>query len=237
MDPLQSMDAHIRSKSTKEDIQSDMMRAAMRCKNMPPGSIPSAVEDALGELMKPQLKFRDIVRNCMVRKSMDAGLKNDWTRCRKRYLAAKPSQYLPKRYSHKPRWVAMIDTSGSMTDDDIAYGISQLQVLGSNTDGFLVPCDAEVKWKEVTKIGNKNDLKKAKIVGRGGTVFDTFFEGLPEHLGTDFDVIVILTDGDCPFPDKKLRPRTDVCWVLTNGRHKTFKPSFGRVCPLRDERI
>ncbi len=237
MDPLSSMDAHIKSKSTKEDIQSEMMRAAERCKGMPPGSIPSVIQDKLNELMKPQLKFRDIVRNCMMRKSSEAGLKNDWTRCRKRYLAASPSQYLPKRYTHKPRWVAMIDTSGSMTDDDIAYGISQLQILGNNTDGYLVPCDAEVKWDSVTKIGNKNDLKKTKIVGRGGTIFDTFFKGLPEHLGTDFDVVVVLTDGDCPMPPKNLRPPSDVVWVLTNGRHRDFKPSFGRVAPLRDDRM
>jgi len=236
-DGLESLDSHLPSKSTKDDVQADMMRAAMRCKSMGIGSVPGAVEDALAELMKPQLKFRDIVRNCMVRKSQDSGLKNDWSRCRKRYLAARPSQYLPKRYNHKPRWVAMIDTSGSMGDDDIAYGISQLQVLGPNTDGFIVPCDTEVNWDKITKIDSKTDLKRTKIVGRGGTAFDNFFREFPKRIGTDFDVVVILTDGDCPIPPKELRPPCDVVWVITNGRHKGFKPAFGRVAPLRDERI
>lgn len=236
-DGLDSLDSHMPSKSSKDDVQADMMRAAMRCKSMGIGSVPGSVEDALADLMKPQLKFRDIVRNCMVRKSQDSGLKNDWSRCRKRYLAARPSQYLPKRYSHRPRWIAMIDTSGSMGDDDIAYGISQLQVLGPNTDGFIVPCDTEVNWDKITKVTSKTDLKRTKIVGRGGTAFDNFFREFPKRLGTDFDVVVILTDGDCPIPPKDLRPPCDVVWVITNGRHKGFKPAFGRVAPLRNERI
>lgn len=236
-DPFGGFDEHLPSKSTKDDIQSDMMRAAQRCKAMGIGSVPGAIEDALAELMRPQLRFRDIVRNCMVRKSQDAGLKNDWSRCRKRYLAASPSQYLPKRYNHKPRWIAMIDTSGSMGDDDIAYGISQLQVLGPNTDGYIIPCDSAPKWDAIKKVDSKTDLKKTKIVGRGGTAFDDFFRDFPKHLGTDFDVVVVITDADCPIPPRELRPPCDVVWVITNNRHRGFKPAFGRVAPLRDERL
>jgi len=212
------------------------MRAADQASQMR-GSVPSEIEGMLGELKKPVLKFTDIVRSALLKKVQDAGLNNDWSRLRRRYLQTSPRQYLPKRYMHKPRWLAMLDTSGSMGDDDMAYGISQLQVLGSNTEGYIVPCDADPKWEQVTKVdgATPDKLKRTKISGRGGTVFDQFFRDFPKHLGTAFDVIIVLTDGDCGVVPVELRPPADVVWVLTRN-NTGFRPSFGRVAPLRHDR-
>lgn len=229
------MDGHIDAKVNKQEVQSDVMRAAQMTQTMR-GTVPSEIEDYLGELMKPTLRFTDIVRSACMKKVQDAGLKNDWKRFRRRWIAANPRQYLPKRHTHRPRWLAMLDTSGSMSDEDLRYGISQLQVLGNGTDGFVVPVDAAPHWNAVTPIKDMGDLKRTKVVGRGGTVFDEFFEHFPEQLGTDFDCLIVITDGDCGTIPLKLRPPVDCVWVLT--RHKTgWKPSFGRVAPLRSERI
>jgi predicted metal-dependent peptidase len=225
------MDAHIDGKLSKQEIQSDVMRAAQQATHMR-GTVPSDIEDYLGELMKPTLKFTDIVRSACLKKCQDAGLKNDWKRFRRRYLPYK--MYLPKRHTHKPRWLAMIDTSGSMSQDDLTYGISQLKVLGNHTEGFIVPCDANVDWGSVTSVKNLDDLKRTKIVGRGGTVFDDFFREFPEHLGLEFDCVVIITDGDCGDVPVKLRPPLDVVWVITRKDRAEFKPTFGRVAPLRN---
>lgn len=235
-DPLAPMDEHIQGSLTKDEVMSDLMRAAQQTKAMGRGSVPSEVEDMLGELYKPSLKFQDIVRSALMRKVQDAGMKNDWKRIRRRWLAASPKQYLPRRHTHMPRWIAMLDTSGSMGDDDLTYGISQLQVLGNNTEGYIIPCDASPKWDEVKKIGSniKEDLKRTKIVGRGGTVFDEFFRDFPAKLGKEFDVLVVITDGDCGTIPIELKPvGMDVVWIITR-KHKDYKPSFGRVCPLRN---
>jgi len=235
-DPLSSMDAHMQAAVTKEEVMSDVMRAAQAAVTMR-GSVPSDIEDVLGELYKPTLKFTDIVRSALMRKVQDAGMKNDWKRLRRRWLNATPKQYLPRRHTHMPRWLAMIDTSGSMSDDDLRYGLSQLQVLGDNTEGHLVCCDASPKWDEVQRVTQKSDIKRTKIVGRGGTVFDQFFAEFPEKLGKEFDVVIIITDGDCGVVPEKLRPSgMDVVWVITR-KSKEYKPSFGRVAPLRNSRL
>lgn len=232
---MDSMDSHITPVIDKAEIMSELMRAASTVKAMGRGSVPGAVEEALEHLMKPQLKFTDIIRSACARKVADAGLNNDWTRLRRRYLVTNPRQYLPRRHTHTARWLAMIDTSGSMQADDIQYGISQLQCLG-DTEGFVVPCDAAVAWDKVTEIKKATDLRGVKIVGRGGTVFDDFFANYKNKLGSDFDCIIVLTDGDCGTIPMNLRPKCDVVWVLT--RPKTdYKPSFGRVAPLRQSRM
>lgn len=228
------MDAHIDAAVSKQDVQADTMRAAQQAKTMR-GAVPSSVEDALGELMKPTLRFTDIVRSSCMKKVQDAGLKNDWRRFRRRYIGARPRQYLPKRHTHRPRWLAMIDTSGSMSQDDLVYGMSQLQVLGNGTEGYLVPCDATVHWDGLTSVKNAADIQQAKILGRGGTVFDDFFREFPSKLGLEFDCVVIITDGDCGQIPLEYRPPVDVVWVITRG-HKEYKPSFGRVAPLRTDR-
>ncbi len=235
-DPLSSMDSHIQGSMTKDEVMADVMRAAQQTAAMR-GTVPTDVEGVLQELMKPTLKFTDIVRSSMLRKVQDAGMKNDWKRVRRRALCATPKQYLPRRHTHKPRWLAMIDTSGSMGDDDLVYGISQLKCLGDNTEGFLVPCDASPKWDAVQKIDKATDLQRTKIVGRGGTVFDQFFAEFPKKLGTEFDVIVVITDGDCGTVPLQLKPvGMDVVWVITR-KHKDYKPSFGRVAPLRPSSV
>jgi hypothetical protein len=54
---------------------------------------------------------------------------------------------------------------------------------------------------------------------------------LPKKLGADFDLVVIISDGDCGHIPANLRPMCDVLWIITNDR--PFKPSFGRVCQLK----
>jgi predicted metal-dependent peptidase len=196
------------------------------------------VESLLGELVKPQLRFVDIVRSAMMRKVQDAGMKNDWKRFRRRYISATPRQYLPKRHTHMPRWLCMLDTSGSMSDDDIRFGISQLQVLGNQTEGTVVPCDAEPHWEAAVKVRNMAELKKTRPVGRGGTDFTTYLRDFPTKMGTDFDVLVIITDGYCGEIPLELKPKKmDVCWVITRPDHEAFKPPFGRVCRLREHHL
>ncbi len=229
------MDSHVDTKISKQEVQQDTARAAQQASTMR-GNTPGAVEDILGDLIKPQLKFVDLVRSAMLRKVQDAGMNNDWKRFRKRYIGARPRQYLPKRHTHIPRWLAMLDTSGSMGEDDLIYGISQLKVLGNHSEGLVVPVDGAPHWEGCTSIKKVDDLKRTKIVGRGGTVFDDFFREFPDKVGCDFDVVVIITDGYCGEVPRELRPPIDVVWVVTRGDHREFSQPFGRVAPLRNNR-
>jgi len=231
------MDSHMDAAVSKQEVQSDVMRAAEQAVQMR-GTVPSEIEDYLGELIKPTLKFTDLVRSACMKKVQDAGMQNDYKRYRKRWITparGRMRQYLPKRHTHKPRWLAMLDTSGSMGDDDLVYGVSQLKCLG-NTEGYVVPVDASPDWNAVTRIDSMEDLKRTKVVGRGGTVFDDFFREFPKRLGSDFDCVIVLTDGYCGEIPKELAPRCDVVWVLTQY-HADYKPTFGRVAPLRPQKM
>jgi predicted metal-dependent peptidase len=129
----------------------------------------------------------------------------------------------------------MLDTSGSMSDDDIVYGVSQLQVLGDDMDCLLVCCDAQVYWEDATHAKGVGDLKRTKVVGRGGTVFDDFFRDFPKRVGKDFDVVICITDGFFGEIPMEYKPPMDVVFVITNDHE--ISPSFGRVAPLRSHKL
>lgn len=223
-----TMDAHLPSKTTRTEILSDLMRAKKNAAAMR-GTVPSGIADVLKELEEPTLTPAQIVKHAMFRKAMDKGIQNDWTRFRRRYMAMRPSMYIPKKKSHVPRWVAMIDTSGSMRDEDIANVVKELKLISCG-EGWIVPNDGKPYWDKKTKVESNEDICNMKVHGRGGTVFDEFFRDLPKQMPGPWDVIIIGTDGDCGTIDPKLRPDCDVLWILSNKRD--FTPTFGRVIHL-----
>ncbi len=230
------LDSHINSKVTRQEVQNEVMRAAEQTASMR-GTVPAEIVAMLGHLMAPVISWTDIIFSDCLRAMAEAGMRNDWSRPRKRWLAADPSQYLPKRYGHQKKWLALLDTSGSMSDKDMAFVTSQLQVLtAKGTEGVIVPVDAVPHWEAATKVKNLENLKKTKVAGRGGTVFEDFFRDFRKKVGDDFDAIIILTDGDCGTIPKGLRPKIPVTWVLTHEK-AGWAPTFGRTAPLRTERM
>jgi predicted metal-dependent peptidase len=125
-----------------------------------------------------------------------------------------------------------------MSDEDIANGCKELQAVAAiqDSEGWIVPMDAKAYWDSKVRISTTSDVKRTKIVGRGGTVFNDFFENLAKEIGNDLDVVVIITDGDCGAHEMpaNLRPPCDVLWIITNKRE--FKPAFGRVIQLNQVR-
>ncbi len=238
-DPLSGMDNHIQSEMSKQEVQSELMRAAATAAQMR-GNVPAEIEGMLGELMQPIVTAQDLFRNALNRRKQDAGNNNDWKRIRRRFLeATDPSQYLPKRYDYSPRWLAMLDTSGSMSDLDLAYCVSQLiAAAGAETEGYIVCCDATPHWDSLHKVTKKEDLQRVKVVGRGGTVFNEFLTEFPKKIGKDWDVLIMLTDGDCGEIGPELRPprNIDVIWMLSKT-NPLFNPAFGRMGPMRTERM
>lgn len=226
------LDEHLPSGMTKEEVMGEMMRAAEQAENMR-GTVPAEVEAALGELKKPTLRPSDIIKHAFQRKALDVGSKNDWKRFNRRGLAMSPAVYIPKKHDHFPKWVVLLDTSGSMSDDDIANGLKEMQAV-PNSEGYIVPCDAVPYWDQMTRVRDTRDIKRTKVVGRGGTVFDQFFRELPTKLGKDLDIVVIISDGDCGTISAALRPPCDVLWIITNERE--FHPNFGRVVQLKHHR-
>jgi predicted metal-dependent peptidase len=150
--------------------------------------------------------------------------KVDWRQQLRRYVGRmldrepsyqRPDRRLPKllgivpgkaSQSSKPKVLAAIDTSGSISDAQLEDFDAELARLNRRYEVTVVECDAKIQ-----AVYRYQPVKKPNQ-GRGGTDFRLVFE--PEFLRQQRpDVLVYLTDGFGQPPEQ--RPRVPTVWVLT----------------------
>lgn len=226
-----TIDDHIDSDESPEQAAKRLAKARESAKRMA-GYIPSGLDDELGELVAPVITWKDTIRSKIKKIKIGEG-RYDWTRFKIKPMFG--GIMTPKKRTNNVRFVCLLDTSGSMSNEDMSYGISQLQGITQQTEGTLVPADADIYWDKATKLKSvkANELKKVKIVGRGGTLYSPFFTDYVEKVG-EADFIVVITDGYLIDSDVQAmqNPKVPVYWLITSPT--AFEPPFGKVFQLRD---
>jgi predicted metal-dependent peptidase len=225
-----TVDEHMDSEESEEKLAkriSDAMEAARKLA----GHVPAALEDELGKLTAPKVTWQDIIRTRLLRARAGNG-RNDWTRFRTRPMFS--GLLVPKRKNYYAHFGCLLDTSGSMSKDDMAFGLSQLTSLDERSEGTIVPADADIYWEDATKVkkADAESISRVKVVGRGGTKYAEFFTDYEQHIGK-CDFLIVVSDGfllDSDIAEMK-HPGIDVIWLITSG--SAFNPPFGRAFDLR----
>ena len=113
----------------------------------------------------------------------------------------------------------LIDTSASISDEVLeeAYGeiygaVQQIENLSGKISFF----DAEVT--EPIPFESVSDLEQILPLGGGGTNFHAIFRYLKEHFENDLpEAIIVLTDGEAPFPEETAALGVPVLWVILDS--------------------
>ena len=225
-----TVDDHMDTSESEEKLAKRISDAMEAAKKMA-GYIPAALEDELGKLTAPKVTWQDIIRTRLLKARAGNG-RNDWTRFRSRPMFT--GLLVPKRKNYYAHFGCLLDTSGSMSKEDMAFGLSQLCALDERSEGTIVPADAEIYWDKATRIKKAvpEEISKTKIFGRGGTKYAEFFTDYEKHI-EKCDFLIIITDGfliDTDVAEMK-HPGVDVIWLITSG--SAFNPPFGRSFDLR----
>ncbi len=225
-----TLDDHMDADESPEKMGQRLADAIETARRMA-GHIPGGLQDELGKLTAPIVRWKDVVRT-QLSKSRDGNSKNDWTRFRSRPLFA--GLMIPKRIDHLCKFIVLLDCSGSMGIDDIAFGVSQLQSLDSRSEGVVVPADCTIYWDKAVKLLNvsQEELHKINVVGRGGTMFADFFSQYERKVGRA-DFLIMITDGYLMDTDVAAMrdPGIPVFWLITST--SSFTAPFGRCFYLR----
>lgn len=194
----------------REDVQGECAQAAAQwAKNnaSKAGQLPLGWDRWLQAKEPPQVHWREHLRHATT-SSLD-GLGRG-TRVYRRPNSRQVSLYgslgrrapvMPVRSAQKSRVWLVIDTSGSMSEEQVALGIGLIRQLctARNVELYVFACDADVHGRP-RKVRRVDDARPA-ILGGGGTDFRPIFalhEGTPTHERPD--LIQIWTDGDGPAP-------------------------------------
>lgn len=225
-----TLDDHMDTDEDEEKLAKRVADAMEAAKRMA-GYVPGALEDELGKLTAPKVTWQDFVRTRLLRARAGNG-RNDWTRFRSRPMFC--GMLNPKRRNYFASFCCLLDTSGSMSRDDMAFGLSQLQSMDENSEGTIVPADATIYWDDATKIrkADMEEISKVKVIGRGGTKYAEFFTDYEKHVGK-CDFLIVVTDGFLLDSDiaEMQNPGIDVIWLITSGSQ--FNAPFGRVFDLK----
>lgn len=186
------------------------------------GTVPAGMRRwAEAELTAPTLPWRKVLAG-MVRRAaaLTTGrITYTYSRPGRRHL---PGIVTAAMRAPKVTAAAVIDTSGSMTPDDLAAALREVTGVIKAVGGSVqvIACDADAAAAHHVR-----SARDVRLVGGGGTDMRVGIAAA-EQLRPAPDVIVVLTDGDTPWPDTPTRTRL-VC-VVTRERGLARIPTWAR---------
>lgn len=198
-------------KLVENQIDYQAKNTAETCQKMI-GSLPGELKSYLNSLFieKPQVfnwkaYFRRVIGNLITSEL---------------YLTRmRPSRRFPDsrgvRFKRKPHVLVGVDTSGSVSNDELDDFFSEIHHLWkSGVKVTIAQMDTKIEHIE-----EYNGRFNKEIYGRGGTEFTDLVNYYNEHR-KDFSTLVIFTDG---YVSLNLPPFLNGVWVITkNGQHQNY---------------
>ena len=173
------------------------------------------------ELAPPTVPWQRILRSAIRQGVRMAAGNTDhtYTRLSRRASAYKGFAF-PAMHSPKPLIAAVVDTSASMSVSMIHEALNEVQgianKMGCSPDEItLIQVDSEV-----SSIEPFSDARKVQISGRGGTDLRKGISAALEMRKTP-NVIVVLTDGDTPYPDKPIKGTKLIVGIVGDSNYKS----------------
>ncbi|MCX5195504.1 VWA-like domain-containing protein [Streptomyces sp. NBC_00249] len=184
-----------------------------------PGSAPKGWRRWAEEAFHPPQPWRDLLGAALRSAASGAGAGEDYTYGRpSRRSAGLPGVVLPSLRRRPPRVSVVIDTSGSVSDAELGSALHEVAAIARAVGGrrdlvTVLSCDASAQ--AVHQLCRAEGIP---LVGGGGTDLRTGFARALRARPAP-DVVVVLTDGQTPWPDARPPCRTVV--GLFPRRHTT----------------
>lgn len=168
---------------------------AEQLQKQPPGNVPGGMlRWAAEQLGVPELPWQQVLRGLISRGMETAAGRADYTM---RRPSRRPSGDLvrPSMHSPVPKVAVVIDTSGSMSQDDLTAAMREaqgaIQAVGASM--HILACDTE----SVDGVQHVKSIGEVVLKGGGGT---DMVAGIATAIMIDPDVVVVMTDGYTPWP-------------------------------------
>jgi predicted metal-dependent peptidase len=210
-----------------------MAEEIMKIASKQPGSVGGGWERWAAARLRPQIDWRKVL-SAKIRSSTAAvagAVDYSYSRPPRRRV---PRVVLPSLRQPLPRVAVIVDTSGSVTDENLAAAWSEvhgcLRALGIRRD-LLTVYAADT---EVHKLTGPL-TKRAALTGGGGTDMATAIE-MVASMNPPADLAVVITDGLTPWPHARPSCHVIVCLLpLPAGlaTHCASPPPWASVVEVR----
>jgi predicted metal-dependent peptidase len=183
------------------------------------------------DIPDPKVRWSEVLRGALYRAIAEAGRDDvSWSRRSRRSTT---DIILPGGITYRCKATVVIDSSGSMSDEDLSRCVAETTSIVNNcrVPVFLVVHDHAVQeacWiRPGAKAAVHSSVKK-RMKGRGGTSFVEAYQRVEDEPGK-FNVMVHLTDGEVgDWPDRPSSVRRLVV-ALVGSANEAECPSDARV--------
>jgi predicted metal-dependent peptidase len=197
------------------------------------GTLPAFAERLIQRLKNPQTDWRAILNDFVQEEINDYSFSPP----DKRFECTEENPFFLPDFNEKDDAVKdilfMIDTSGSMSDEEITAAFSEIhgaiQQFNGKLAGMLGFFDAAIT--PPVPFESVQDLKNIRPIGGGGTDFHIIFEYVAANMEDSLpSCVIILTDGFAPFPPEEMALGVPVLWLINN---EEIDPPWGRVARIK----
>jgi predicted metal-dependent peptidase len=172
------------------------------------GSLPGDLVSQILDSMTPKISWKTVLRNSVVAASgtVRGSERSNWRRPSRRFRVdtSYGRIFLPAKRAVQLRIAVVRDTSGSMSDTDLAVVNTEIENIirelgNSKVSLTVVDCDAEIHQKQKITAGTVDGLQN--VAGRGGTDMMVGIQYVldPRNMNSVADVVIVLTDGESPW--------------------------------------
>lgn len=174
------------------------------------GNLPGYLESLIDELLEPQIPWRSQLWRFFNQRKPD---RITWNKPNRRLIGQ--GIYMPsKRYVPTGDVVIAVDTSGSVSEDELQHFASEIaEIHKALQPRKLFVADVDTEIHDRVKEYGPYDTPEFTYKGRGGTSFEPVFKWVEEN-NIQLDALVYLTDGYASWP--KDVPNYPVLWCITN---------------------
>lgn len=173
----------------KQEEWKDELSKAAEMQRKTKGELPAGLERMVEEITRPDLNIRSLIKH-QINRGMGTLVINDWRRSSRKHPDLPGNKMLTT-----PTIWTLIDTSGSISSDELKLFLGVIYGFSSKADISIYPWDADSYEK--IEVSRKDEVIRKvanSLKGGGGTVISPVLD----KLGSDIengDITAILTDG------------------------------------------
>lgn len=195
------------------------------------GSVPGHLQSQIEAILEPpRISWLRILRTVVVN-TKKYRWRRSVSRPTRRHVGVPGLANFPGRVKDRVFHVVFaVDTSGSMSEPELALAFNELQHL-QKVDPFIkiTIIEADIPVQKVYEV-HCNDEIDPVFTGRGGTNFDAALCEAKKH---EPDIMFYYTDGGASAPKATSRVKCPFFWLLTPTGNNPDK-QWGRVLHMED---
>jgi predicted metal-dependent peptidase len=192
------------------------------------GNVPAGLDRWANDYLHPKVPWRRELRNTTHRNINECAGKREYSFKRPHRRQGLAETIMPTMKDFFPRIGIIRDTSGSMSETDLARSIAETRGVLKEMGGEIVDIEVDCAVHGVKTVKN---VREIKLQGGGGTDMGVGIRHA-DGLRPKLDVCIVITDGETPWPATPPHFKTIV--VLTRSGSEAKVPSWCKTILIND---